>query len=268
MIFHKKLNKCLKLLTLIAVVFFSVNATQAKAAEKSILLSDFKFNLSSTYSSYANNFEAELRKSLQNKDFSVRATDVVPQNNESAHALAYTNNVDGIIYGDFSQIGNTFVVNAQYVNVVGNSLPLQFNFPTSSSLQDITNSIASKATQTQSIEPLAEGAIAEVRVEGTQGVDEDLILSRMLLSEGDFVSEEKLNDDLRRIWGTGYFNDVSARIIQENAQNILVITVIERPRITELVVNGSDEIDIDEIEEVLTTKTDSVLNDAILVDDL
>ncbi len=268
MIFHKKLNKCLNLFTLIAVVFFSVSANLAQAAEKSILLSDFKFNLSSSYNSYANNFEAELKRSLESKNFSVRTTNVVPQNNESAHAIAYTNKVDGIIYGEFSQIGNTFVVNGQYVNVVGNSLPLQFNFPTSSSLKNITDTIALKATQTESIEPLAQGAISEVRVEGVQGVDEDLILSRMQLSEGDFVSEEKLNDDIRRIWGTGYFNDVSARIIEENFNNVLVITVVERPRITELVVNGSDEIDIDEIEEVLTTKTGSVLNDSVLVDDL
>ncbi len=268
MIFHKKFNKYLVSLALIAAVFFGVHPTQAQAAQKSVLLSDFKFNLSESYRSYQNNFEAELIKSLRSRNFSVRTTDVTPQNNESAHALAYTNNADGVIYGDFSQIGNTFVVNGYYVNVVGNSLPLQFNFPTTSSLQNITDSIASKATQTQSIEPLAAGAIAEVRIEGVQGVDEDLILSRMQISQGDFVSEEKLNDDIRRIWGTGYFNDVSARIIEENAQNILVISVVERPRITELVVNGSDEIDIDEIEEVLTTQTGSVLNDSILVDDL
>ncbi len=57
-------------------------------------------------------------------------------------------------------------------------------------------------------------------------------------------------------------------MIDQDGEHVLLITVKERPRIDEVVVDGSSAVSLSTILETMTSRTGSVLNDKILVDDI
>ena len=62
----------------------------------------------------------------------------------------------------------------------------------------------------------------------------------------------------------GYFSDVQASL----EGNVLVFTVVEKPRIDNIIVEGSDKVSKDDVLAAMGTKSGSVLNEQVLSDDL
>ena len=91
---------------------------------------------------------------------------------------------------------------------------------------------------------------------------------RVASRTGEPLSEEKVDEDVRNIWDLGYFNDVSADVIPGASGPVLVFTVAEKPRISEVRVEGSEAVKIGDITEAMSTHTDSVLNEKVLAEDL
>lgn len=82
------------------------------------------------------------------------------------------------------------------------------------------------------------------------------------------VDPSTLNEEIKRIWDLGYFSDVNADIEQGGQGRVLVFTVKEKPRIDDVIVNGSDEVKKEDILAAMSSKTGSVLNDRLLAEDI
>ncbi len=96
-------------------------------------------------------------------------------------------------------------------------------------------------------------------------LDPDVVLMRLSIRKGDDPDEKAINDEVRRVWDMGYFSDVQAFI---EPGNVLVFSVVEKPRIDNIVVEGSDKVDREDILAAMSTKTGSVLNERLLAEDL
>ncbi len=249
-------------------LFFGSLPSKVYANENTMLITPIVVNASSNFNHIKARFEAELERSLKSKGFIVKRTSTTPRTTQSAQALVQTNKSGAILSGNVSQIGDTFSINISYVNIAGKMKPIQFEVPTNSTLASITDEIAFQATQTADIAPIVYGGISDILVEGTRALDPEVVIARMDLSRGDIPTNESLNNDVRRIWDTGYFEDVQAKMIKQDGEDVLLITVKERPRIDEVVVNGSDAVSLSDILETMTSRTGSVLNDKVLVDDI
>ncbi len=112
---------------------------------------------------------------------------------------------------------------------------------------------------------IQKGAIRDIQINGLRIMDPDAVLMRLSLRPGDFPDEALINEEVKRIWEMGYFSDVQ---VQVNPGPILVFNVVEKPRIDDITVEGSDEIDKEDILAAMGTKTGNVLNDKILADDI
>lgn len=89
---------------------------------------------------------------------------------------------------------------------------------------------------------LAGEPVAGIRVEGTRRVEPEAVRRAMRTRVGERIDPGTVREDLRRIFSLGYFDDI--RIDGEPGPEgvVLVVTVVERPAIREVRIEGNDEI--------------------------
>ena len=192
-----------------------------------------------------------------------------------------------VIYGNFNQLGDGFVMETRLVPVdTGQPVPAGFERDSLLALEECSALIAGRAAQmlgatsaegqTGSSAPAAAsaglvpmiapstGGLADVQVRGMNVMDPDTVLMRLTIRKGDSPDANAINEEIKRIWEMGYFSDVQAFM----EGNVLVFSVVEKPRIDNIIVEGSSEIDQEDVLAVMGTRTGSVLNEQMLSDDL
>jgi len=114
----------------------------------------------------------------------------------------------------------------------------------------------------------AEGTqvISAIAVEGNEQVAEQEILSVITTKPGDVLDEEKLKEDLKLIYDTGYFQDVSVSFRVENAGLKAVFEVVEYPVIADIVIEGNEVYETSVILKELGIETGTILNHNKLVE--
>ncbi|QNI04680.1 outer membrane protein assembly factor BamA [Halomonas sp. SH5A2] len=90
--------------------------------------------------------------------------------------------------------------------------------------------------------------VSDIRVEGLQRVSAASVFNAFPVSANDQVSESELADAARQLFETGLFEDVS--LAREG--DVLVIQVVERPTISQLNINGNEQISEDDLRRGLT----------------
>lgn len=101
----------------------------------------------------------------------------------------------------------------------------------------------------------AEDRIAHIKVEGSQRIETETVLSYIDIQPGDPFDADRLNTALKALFATGLFADVS--LYQE--ANDLVIVVVENPVINEIRFEGNDKIKKDALETEVQLKPRMVL---------
>ena len=101
----------------------------------------------------------------------------------------------------------------------------------------ITLSIAAFA-----IEPFI---IKDIKIEGLQRTEPGTVFNYLPVQVGDTMTEDKSSEAIKSLYRTGFFKDV--RI--EADQNILLITVQERPSITDIQFSGNKAFQSDKLKE-------------------
>lgn len=81
--------------------------------------------------------------------------------------------------------------------------------------------------------------VRDIKVDGIQRVDAGTIFSYLPVKVGEQFTDAQASDAIQRLYATGFFNDV--RI--DTANNVLVVTVQERPTIASISFNGMREFD-------------------------
>lgn len=210
-----------------------------------------------------------------------------------ARALGKASGADLVIYGNFNQLGGGFSMDTRLVPVNGDgATPAAFERSSLLELSSCAAALAGKAAEAlgrpaapagqtapgataagqaeqggaASLVPMGSAgkAISDIQVRGLKVMDPDVILMRLTLRKGDTPSADAINEEVKRIWEMGYFNDVQA--FMEGAA--LVFSVSEKPRIDNVIVEGSKAIDADDVLAAMGTKSGNVLNEQLIADDL
>src|SRR3954468_1117467 len=103
---------------------------------------------------------------------------------------------------------------------------------------------AASAVQAQSFSPFT---VRDIRVEGLQRTEPGTIFSYLPVKVGETMTEEKGQSALRALYATGFFKDV--RLDVDN--NVLVVTVQERPAIASIDFSGMKEFEPEAVRKVL-----------------
>ena len=71
--------------------------------------------------------------------------------------------------------------------------------------------------------------INNIKIEGLNKVSKNLIYSKLQIKESKWISLTKIEEGIKRVYGSKYFEKVNYRIIQNEKTNTLLIKVTEKP---------------------------------------
>jgi len=114
----------------------------------------------------------------------------------------------------------------------------------------------------------AEGTVSRVVVDGNRRIDQAVVLPEIGLRRGEQLSPEKVRRDLKAVYATGFFEDVVVELLAEDDGVMVRFTVVEKPAVREVRIEGSKRIDEDDIREVLDVRAFAVLNEARINDNV
>lgn len=90
---------------------------------------------------------------------------------------------------------------------------------------------------------VAAATIEEIRVEGTERIEPATVLSYMALKIGDVLDQDALDRGLKNLFSTGLFADIT----MDRKGSVLVVNVAENPVINQIVFEGNDKLDDEEL---------------------
>ncbi|MBI2891393.1 MAG: outer membrane protein assembly factor BamA [Nitrospirae bacterium] len=109
-------------------------------------------------------------------------------------------------------------------------------------------------------EAAAAEPLAEVRVDGTERVEKEILLREIRSKPGEDLSEETVSEDLKRLYKLKYFDSVRAEVSDEGGGPVLTFRVKEKPLIKDHRVTGSSKVSKEKIDEVLKIKDRTFLD--------
>lgn len=195
----------------------------------------------------------------------LRADALTPDEIESAAAgvdarrqLAAQNGADFLVWGSLTWVGQTFSLDAKVLEAYGSDPPAAM-YADGRGIEDLMG-VVGKLAQDISIKIFKREKIAEIRIDGNVRIEDDAILGYIKSEPGDIFSAKKLSDDLKSVYGMGYFDNI--RIEAEDSENgkIVVFNVTEKPTIRRIRLRGNRVYDDEKIKENLTLRTGSILN--------
>lgn len=112
------------------------------------------------------------------------------------------------------------------------------------------------------------GVIAEIAIRGNRRVDSLAIMRRVSAEEGKPFSPEGIGEDIKSLYSMGYFEDVQAELVDSVSGKTLTFVVRERPYIKEIVITGNKKLSQEKVDEVITTKKNTILNRTLIQEDV
>ncbi|MEY4591044.1 MAG: hypothetical protein RL497_3120 [Pseudomonadota bacterium] len=89
--------------------------------------------------------------------------------------------------------------------------------------------------------------ISDIRVEGLQRVSASPVFAAMPLQVGDTADEDSINTAISSLFATGFFSDI--QVLHEGG--VLIVTVKERPAISEVKLDGNKAIKTEQLNKVM-----------------
>lgn len=255
----------LAILALVALTLPSF--AQSGPSGTKILVLPFKINTSGDQKGLAASLPELLAEALRSEGMTASLEKPSgPVDDQTARRLAASAKASHALYGSVSQIGQDISIDGRLVPVSETGQPLSV-FAQAKDLMHLQPAARELAGKARGL--LVSGdAIVDVDVEGNQILDKDVIILKAKTQVGQPYDPKAVNDDLKRLYETGYFDDVQIRLENVAGGKKLVFVVKEKPRIQAVGVVGSSEIDQDKILETMSIKAGSVLNLKVLADDL
>ncbi len=127
--------------------------------------------------------------------------------------------------------------------------------------------LAAPTGETPTEAPVATGEVVrEIRVEGNRRIEADAVKAVLSTKVGEKLAQAHLADDVRRIYGLGFFHDVRVELENEPAGVIVTFVVTENPVIRQVSITGNEEIPSDDIKDKLTITVGSTVDYPLLVE--
>ncbi|MEY8212404.1 MAG: POTRA domain-containing protein, partial [Gammaproteobacteria bacterium] len=92
-------------------------------------------------------------------------------------------------------------------------------------------------------------AVKDIRIEGLQKISEGALLNYLPINIGDTLDEIKIKESLRAVYSSGFFRNIEFR--KDLSDDILIISVLERPSIGNISIDGNKDIKTEDLEESL-----------------
>ncbi len=253
---------------------FAAEAGEERAPVIAVL--PFQMNSGQELDRLPADFPASLAKSLQSRGMKVVSPEtldrLIKQRNiqsldlAGVRALAKAAGATHAVYGAISELGDTISIDSRLVPVSGASAkPMFVEQRVGGTLVPAAEDLAGRISG--EFARRGGGIVSGVEVRGTKVLDPDVVLMRINTRKGDKLDSAAIDQEIKRIWDLGWFSDVKVDVENRSDGVYLVYTVVEKPRIENIVVEGTDALDEDDVLDLMGTKAGGVLNEKLLAED-
>lgn len=111
---------------------------------------------------------------------------------------------------------------------------------------------------------LADDAIKQIHIDGSQRIEPSAVETYLDLKPGQNISRYDLDAAVKRLFDTGFFSDVSV----DNDAGVLNVHVKENPSINQVIFEGNDKINKEDLEKEISLKARSVYTRTKVQNDL
>ena len=261
----------LKGLFLVAcLVLVATQAWAQSAGSGKVLVLPFGINAADALTSVQASLPQLLADKLRAKgvNVAVEAGKGAVRDPAAARKLGAAARAEYVVYGSLSKIGDGLSLDARVAKVSGGEpVPVFATAKSSMALDSAAAELADKIVPQVS----AVGGtdrIVDVEVEGNSILDKEVILLKIKSQVNQTYDPKAVNDDIKKLFDLGYFDDVQVRLEAAPGGKRLVFVVKEKPRIQAIGVTGNGDVKKDDVLEAMSTKAGGVLNLKVLADDL
>lgn len=111
--------------------------------------------------------------------------------------------------------------------------------------------------------------IGAIQVEGLKRIEKDAVLSKIVSKPGELVSTEKAREDIKALFGMGFFDDIEIRSSpMEGGRVSLTYAFRERPVISRVEFEGNEQISTSDLKDLIKTKEWSIFDVNKVKDDV
>ncbi|HNV86108.1 MAG TPA: outer membrane protein assembly factor BamA [Candidatus Omnitrophota bacterium] len=108
--------------------------------------------------------------------------------------------------------------------------------------------------------------ILSVEVRGNQLVNSSTIVSKLKSHEGNPLVQEVVNEDIKRLYGTGFFQDIRAEVSEEPDGVKLIFSVVEKPVVKQIVIEGAKLFKPDKLRKEINIVEGQILDPKLVKD--
>jgi len=113
-----------------------------------------------------------------------------------------------------------------------------------------------------------EQRVVDIRVRGNNAVSTATILTRLKIQAGDVFDEGSLNKELKRLYATGYFADVSVETEERPEGVVITFIIMEKPIIKAVEFRGNARVKTNRIQKKVDIKEGQLLDYNILAENV
>ena len=165
---------------------------------------------------------------------------------------------DHVIWGSLTWVGQQFSLDAKMIESFAQDPP-QSLFVEGSGVENLLAKVKDLA-RNLALKLFAREKVVEIQVAGNQRIEADAIKRKINTQAGDIYSAKNLSEDLKSVYGMGYFEDIRIEAETGTEGKRIVFKVKEKPTIRVIRILGNRVLKDDKIRENLNIKTGSILN--------
>ncbi|MBI5887653.1 MAG: outer membrane protein assembly factor BamA [Deltaproteobacteria bacterium] len=189
----------------------------------------------------------------------------------SAFRIAALAPSDYAVSGSVTRIGRHTNVDFRILDIADRSV-VAFYFKSAGSdaelmqrLKEAVPSMQEKMSAGLKARPsVKSGIIDGIMIAGNRRVDTAAIMKKLASKAGEPFSPDNVKDDLRAVYATGFFEDVSADLTDSASGKVLTFIVKEMPFVKKIALSGNSALKEDRIREALTLKENTALDSVSL----
>ena len=173
-------------------------------------------------------------------------------------SIAEASGAHYIVIGSLNKLGDRISVDCTIIDVLAPKTPHSAFREADSikGLEKVTGEIVS-AMLTYSNRSLTVASIAPA---GNERIDAGAILQKISTKPGDLYEPTTLRQDLKAVFGMGYFENVEIEATDSESGKKIVFQVKEKPLISKVVITGAQEIKEQDVRDAASITANSILN--------
>ena len=218
---------------------------------------------------------AVLKRSLEQAGARVLLLDALSEpewrkrtaNNEEIKQLRLQTGAGYVLWGSLTWIGQQFSLDLKLSEPLSEKRPQSF-VAEGQGIENLPSTV-DKLAQDLSLTILKRQIILAVEVSGNQRIEADAIKRVVKTQPQDIYNLKNLSADLKAIYAMGYFDDIQIEAETRPGGKIVTFKIKEKPTLRKVFSSGGrSSYEDEEIEEVITAKTGSILNINVIQNDI